>query len=372
MADGIREVLRPYRGIGCRSDGDRFYMFIERADDYAAMRDAVQRHILALGCQNNIRLRMGVCRDVAPGRDIDWYCDAAKSACSAIRNNYARAVMFYDDAMHERELFNERLIADVDEAIRSRQFEVYFQPKYNIQGDVPRLYSAEALVRWRHPELGFISPGAFIPLFEDNGLIVKLDHYVWGEVAARIARWRQRWGVDFPVSVNLSRMDFFDASLKQRLQDIAAANGVPVRDIVLEVTESAYSQNMDLMLKTIGELREAGFQIEMDDFGSGYSSLNMLCVMPVDALKVDMKFVKNIVASGSGYRMAELVIGMARCLSVPAVVEGVEDEDQFRLVKQVGCDIVQGYYFSKPLPVADFEALLEKDLEDRRGGNALC
>ena len=372
IADGIREVMRPLRGIGCRCDGDQFYLFIERTDDYDGMRDAVQRHILALGSQNNIRLRMGVYRGVEAGRDISWYCDAAKSACSAIRNNYTQAVMVYDDALHERELFNERLIAEVDEAIRSRQFEVYFQPKYNIQGDAPRLYSAEALVRWRHPELGFISPGTFIPLFEENGLVMRLDHYVWNEVAARIRRWRERWGVDFPVSVNLSRMDFFDASLKQRLQDIAAANGVPVRDIVLEVTESAYSQNMDLMLKTIGELREAGFQIEMDDFGSGYSSLNMLCVMPVDALKVDMKFVRNIVASGSGYRMAELVIEIARCLSVPAVVEGVEDEDQYRLVKQVGCDVVQGYYFSKPLPAGEFEALLQRDLEERRGGNASC
>ena len=372
IADGIREVMRPLRGIGCRCDGDQFYLFIERTDDYDGMRDAVQRHILALGSQNNIRLRMGVYRGVEAGRDISWYCDAAKSACSAIRNNYTQAVMVYDDALHERELFNERLIAEVDEAIRSRQFEVYFQPKYNIQGDAPRLYSAEALVRWRHPELGFISPGTFIPLFEENGLVMRLDHYVWNEVAARIRRWRERWGVDFPVSVNLSRMDFFDASLKQRLQDIAAANGVPVRDIVLEVTESAYSQNMDLMLKTIGELREAGFQIEMDDFGSGYSSLNMLCVMPVDALKVDMKFVRNIVASGSGYRMAELVIEIARCLSVPAVVEGVEDEDQYRLVKQMGCDVVQGYYFSKPLPAGEFEALLQRDLEERRGGNASC
>ena len=183
-------------------------------------------------------------------------------------------------------------------------------------------------------------------------------------VAAQLRDWQERLGMRLPVSVNLSRMDFFDQHLKERLLAIVAENGITVGDIVLEVTESAYSQNMDQMLPTVNELREAGFQIEMDDFGAGYSSLNMLCIMPIDAIKIDMKFVGNIMRSGAGYRMVELVIEMARSLNIPAIVEGVEDEDQYRLVKQAGCDVVQGYYFSRPVDAGRFEALLAADREE--------
>ena len=225
-------------------------------------------------------------------------------------------------------------------------------------GDVPKLYSAEALVRWIHPELGFISPGEFIPLFEENGLILKLDDYVWQEAAAQIRRWREKFGVELPVSVNLSRTDFYDAHLRERLLGIVAGAGISVRDFVLEVTESAYSQDVERMVALIGDLRGEGFQIEMDDFGSGYSSLNMLCMMPLDAIKIDMKFVRNIMDSKSGYRMVELVVEMARSLRVPAIVEGVEDEAQYRLMKQAGCDVVQGYYFSRPVDADAFEELI--------------
>ncbi|MBR1821629.1 MAG: EAL domain-containing protein [Clostridia bacterium] len=360
VAEGIREVAHDGFGIGCRGDVDLFYLLLDQRDDYEAIYNHLMERVHALGRQTNVRLRMGVYRGVEAARPLEWYCVAAKAACDTIRGNYARTVVVYDDTLHERELYNERLIADMENAIAEKQFIVYYQPKYDIRGDAPKLYSAEALVRWIHPELGFISPGAFIPLFEENGLISKLDDYVWRQAAAQIRDWRDRLGVDLPVSVNLSRMDFFDVHLKDRLLAIVAENGISVNNFVLEVTESAYSQNMDQMLKTVGELREAGFHIEMDDFGSGYSSLNMLCVMPIDALKIDMKFVRNVANSATGYRMVELVIDMARALGVPAIVEGVEDEAQYRLMKQVGCDIIQGYYFSKPVDAANFEPLLTK------------
>ena len=364
VAEGIREALGDAGGIGCRANADLFYVLADHLDDYSAFYAALAARVQALGRQANVRLRMGVAQGVGQAKSLEWYADAARSACNSIRGNYARTVVVYDDDLHRRELFNERLIADFDEAIRNRQFKVFFQPKYSIKGARPRLYSAEALVRWVHPELGFVSPGAFIPLFEENGLVMKLDDYVWRAVAAQLRDWQERLGMRLPVSVNLSRMDFFDQHLKERLLAIVAENGITVGDIVLEVTESAYSQNMDQMLRTVNELREAGFQIEMDDFGAGYSSLNMLCIMPIDAIKIDMKFVGNIMRSGAGYRMVELVIEMARSLNIPAIVEGVEDEDQYRLVKQAGCDVVQGYYFSRPVDAGRFEALLAADREE--------
>lgn len=358
IADGIHDVARESFAIGSRADVDLFYLLVDHREDAESVYSRLMRRVQALGCQANVRLRMGVCRDVDASRPLEWYCVAAKAACDTIRGNYARTVALYDDTLHERELYNERLIADMDAAIAERQFAVYYQPKYDIRGDAPVLYSAEALVRWIHPELGFISPGAFIPLFEENGLIARLDDYVWRQAAAQVRDWRDRLGVELPVSVNLSRMDFYDDHLKDCLLSIVEENGIPTRDLVLEVTESAYSQNMDQMLKTVGALREAGFRIEMDDFGSGYSSLNMLCVMPIDALKIDMKFVRNVASSATGYRMVELVIEMARALGVPTIVEGVEEEAQYRLLKQVGCDIIQGYYFSCPVDAKHFEAFL--------------
>jgi len=358
LAEGVREAARRGLGIGCRADADRFFLFIRHTDDYDSVYEGMIRCLQHVGRLSNIRVRMGVYRDVGVERGLEWHCDAAKSACDSIRNNYAQGVIVYDDALHERELYNERLISDMDGAIAGKQFVVYYQPKYDIRGETPRLYSAEALVRWVHPELGFISPGAFIPLFEENGLISRLDDYVWRSAAAQIRDWKERFGVWLPVSVNVSRMDFFNQDLVKRLKAIVAGNDIPVHCLVLEVTESAYSENMEHILDTVAELREAGFRIEMDDFGSGYSSLNMLCAMPIDALKIDMKFVRNIVNVHAGYRMVELVIQMARALEVPAIVEGVEDEEQYRLMKRVGCDVIQGYYFSRPVDVQHFDALL--------------
>ena len=358
LGEGIDQAARRGVGIGCRSDADMFYLFVSHSDGYeklyAALMDCVQR----VGRLNNIRLRMGVYPNVNEEKSLEWYCDAAKAACDSIRNNYAQSVIVYDDALHEQELYNERLIADMDTAIAGEQFVVYYQPKYDIRGEAPVLYSAEALVRWIHPEMGFISPGAFIPLFEHNGLISRLDDYVWRKAAAQVRDWKERFGRWLPVSVNLSRMDFFDQRLVERLREIVAENGIPIESLVLEVTESAYSQNMNQMLRTVNELRQAGFRIEMDDFGSGYSSLNMLCVMPIDALKIDMKFVSNIARVGASYRMLELVIEMARALNVPAIVEGVEDEEQYELMKRAGCDVIQGYYFSRPVDAEHFDAFL--------------
>ena len=365
LADGIREILQEQMGIGCRADADLFYILLEHGTDLNDILERIRSCVRDGEHQSILRIRMGAYCQIGAEHPVSWYAEAAGSACDSIRGNYQTDVMVYDEALHQRELMNERLIADVDTAIEERQFIVYFQPKYAVQGDRPVLVSAEALVRWIHPELGFVSPGAFIPLFEENGLISKVDNYVWREAARQLCVWKKQYGLNLQVSVNVSRKDLFNGSLCDQLKDIVSENGLKVDDLVLEVTESAYSQDTAQMLQAVKSLRDAGFKIEMDDFGSGYSSLNMLCLMPIDALKIDMKFVRNIVSSKTGYRIVELVVEMARALNVPTIVEGVEDQEQYELVRRVGCDVVQGYYFSKPVDTAGFEKLIEKEMEQR-------
>ncbi len=365
VAKGIKSLGSGSDCIACRSRADTFYVMCVHSDDYEGTYQKLTKELSKFESRYDmrIRLRMGIYKNVDLAQhNMEWYVDAAKSASDTIRSIFLQNYIEYDDRMYKRELYQERLVSDMEQAMREKQFKVYFQPKYNIKGDEPRLSSAEALIRWVHPEFGFISPGEFIPLFEKNGLILKLDDYVMRETSAKVSAWKRRFGHVPPVSVNLSRMDFTDPRLTERLLDTVKESGLEVKDIMLEVLESAFSQDDNRMIKIINDFRRAGFFIEMDDFGSGYSSLNMLCVMPIDALKIDMKFVENIINAENGFHMVELVVEMAKSLSVPAIVEGVESDEQYNLVKNAGCDVVQGYYFSKPIDEKSYEALLEKEL----------
>ena len=215
-----------------------------------------------------------------------------------------------------------------------------------------------------------LSPGVFIPLFESNGLISVIDNYVWQAAAKQIAAWRDKFGIVVPVSVNLSRADVFDPRLEERLKALIEENGLNYRDLKLEVTESAYTDDSSRLVELITRLREIGFEIEMDDFGSGYSSLNMISAMPLDVLKMDMRFMQNIETNAKDFRLVELVLDIAKYLKVPVVAEGVETESQIRLLRNANCELVQGYYFSKPLPPEEFEKLIIRELEEVRGKKA--
>ena len=258
------------------------------------------------------------------------------------------------------------LLNDLHPAVSEHQLQVYYQPKYDIQCDPPRLFSAEALIRWKHPELSMISPGEFVPLFEGNGLIGIVDSYVWKEAARQIAHWKEKYGFTLPISVNLSRSDVFDPMLVDRLVKLVKDNGLDYKNLKLEVTESAYTDNAKQVLDVIRRLRDLGFEIEMDDFGSGYSSLNMLSSMPIDVLKMDMNFVRNIVHSEKDFRLVGVVLDIARYLKVPVVAEGVETEQQLNMLREAGCDLIQGYYFSRPVPPEDFEPLIVKEKQIER------
>ena len=365
IGDEIRAFLSETEGIAGRFDADRFSVYCIHQNDYNELFDRLQNRVNGLSQNVRIRLRMGV-KEWVEGVEPVLMFDHARAACGMARGDYHKPLRFYDKEMQERELLHQRLLNDLQTAVDEEQFTVFYQPKYNIQCDPPRLSSAEALVRWRHPELGMISPGEFISLFEVKGLISIVDAFVWKKAAAQIAQWKEKYNFELPVSVNVSRADTADPTLVDRLVKLINSNSLVYRDLKLEVTESAYTDNAKQFLSVVETLRSTGFEIEMDDFGSGYSSLNMLSAMPVDVLKMDMKFVRNIEHNETDIKLVTLILDIAKYLKVPVVAEGVETEGQMKILKDAGCDIVQGYYFSRPLPAEEFEKLIEKELEIKR------
>ena len=360
IGERIREEVAETDGIVCRRGADTFMAYCRHGKDY---RDILEKAAVGLAedesINSRVRLRMGVYANVDKTLEIERRFDRAKMAADTVRNSFTRTIGVYDNTMHERELYAEQLIDDFQSAIAEKQFQVYFQPKFDVRLKTPALSSAEALVRWKHPRLGMISPGVFIPLFEDNGLIQELDGYVWRETVAQIREWKERLGFCVPISVNVSRIDMYDPDLLDRFSALMKENALDPKELLLEITESAYTQDSEQIIETVNRLRDMGFKIEMDDFGTGYSSLNMISTLPIDALKLDMQFVRSAFKEQRDTRMLEVIIDIADHLSVPVIAEGVETQEQLVALQDLGCDIVQGYFFSKPVPAAEFEPFLE-------------
>lgn len=347
-------------GIACRTNADNFIIYCEHRDDHSKILDLLIDGLSDASMFHKIRLRMGVYCDADKSLLVENWLDRAKTACDKIRGDYSKNIEYYSNEFYEKSKYQEKLINDIDDAIKNKDLIVFYQPKYNIKGDEPTLRSAEALIRWKHPELGMINPGDFIPLFESNGLIQKLDQYVWEEAAKQVGIWKKEYGVSIPVSVNVSRMDIYFPELKENFVRLLNENGLDSHELMLEITESAYSENAEELISIVEKLRAEGFLIEMDDFGSGYSSLNMITSIPIDALKLDMKFVRNMEKDDKSMKLVELVLDIADFLQVPVIAEGVETENQLKLLKERGCDIIQGYYFSKPVSADEFVKFFEK------------
>lgn len=355
IARRLKECVDADGGLVCRGDGDTFLIYCPHREDYENI-----LHTATLGMGSRIRLRMGVYPCADKTMNMERRFDRAKQAADTLRNNFNKNVAIYDDELQKAELFFEQLLEDFPRAIREKEFVVYYQPKFAIQSTIPVLNSAEALVRWKHPTLGMISPGDFIPLFENNGLITKLDSFVWEEVAAQMKDWKDRLGVCVPVSVNVSRVDIFDNDLVGHMRGLIQKYDIRPDEFLLEITESAYTQDSAQIIRTVKALRDEGFRVEIDDFGSGYSSLNMISTLPMDALKIDMEFMRNAFKERKNTKMLDAVIDIAYSLEVPTIAEGVETAEQMFALKEMGCDVVQGFYFSRPLPAEDFERYLKE------------
>ncbi|MBQ8971646.1 MAG: EAL domain-containing protein [Clostridia bacterium] len=364
IGEKAKDMVRDAGGIVCRREADIFQIYCPHRDDYKAILDNVSTGLTEeQGGLNRIRVRMGVYSNVDRSLDIERRFDRAKMASDTVRHNLTRSIAVYDDTLHKAELYSEKLVDDFQTAIDAKQFKVFFQPKFDITTDSPRLTGAEALVRWDHPELGRISPGVFIPLFEQNGLIQALDHYVWRETARQIRLWKEQIGYTVPVSVNVSRIDMYNPDLVDTLQAILAENQLEAAELHLEVTETAYAEDAEQIIEMVKRLRSIGFRIEMDDFGTGYSSLNMLSTLPIDVLKLDMKFIQTAFAREKDTHMLSVIVEIARHISAPVVAEGVETREQLNALKEVGCDMAQGYFFSSPIPANEFDDFLKKGKE---------
>lgn len=282
--------------------------------------------------------------------------DAYSCATIALRKIKQTAdlrISWFDDNMREAMLWEQVVEKEMNSALANHEFEMYLQPKFYSKSE--RVGGAEALVRWNRPGSGIVPPGKFIPIFENNGFIMKLDDYMLEELAKTMARWIEEGKNLFPISVNVSRAHFAVPSLAENICDIVDKYGVPHKYIELEITESAFFDDKDMLLRTILKLKEAGFPISMDDFGAGYSSLNTLKELPLDVVKLDAEFFRGDDNFDRAHMIVSETIALGKKLNMHIVAEGIETREQVDFLAGERCDLIQGFYFAKPMPVAAFE-----------------
>lgn len=281
-------------------------------------------------------------------------CDRAQMAIDSIKGDYEKRVAHYDDRLRKGAVKEQELIADFAHAFEKNELKIYLQPQISANGQVN---GAEALVRWIHTTKGLMLPGEFIPIFEKNGLISRLDKYVWELACKQLRKWKDEGNEDTYISVNISPEDFYFMNIYKEFTGLVEKYDINPRNLKLEITESAIMMNLPRQLELIKMLREASFIVEMDDFGSGYSSLNMLKEIQVDVLKLDMAFLKRSENEERSKIILQTIIEMSKLLEMPVIMEGVETQEQVDFLTGIGCDMFQGFFFAKPMEVEKFEEL---------------
>ena len=350
-------------GICGRFGADRFLILMQRQTERKKRSKLIQMYRRHYTVRKKLMLKWGIYDIVDRSVPVEQMCDRAFLAADRIRGQYNQHATMYDEALRNRLLRDQAITESMENALREEQFTVYLQPKFSLRND--SLAGAEALVRWVHPQLGFLSPGEFIPLFEKNGFITRLDRYIWEKVCAQLQVWREKGFPVIPVSVNVSRADIYQEDLPETLSALVNKYGVEPPLLHLELTESAYTENPNQIIATVERLRKLGFIVEMDDFGSGYSSLNMLNQMKLDVLKLDMKFIQSETTKPVEHGILQFIITLARWLNMSVVAEGVETRAQLERLQELGCDYVQGYFFAKPMPMEAFEKLIQDNLTEK-------
>lgn len=345
-------------------EADHFVCFFSAAGfDPESIYDGFASYVSGLRDRPfDISPRIGLYRVDDPKLDVAIMCDRAYLALQSIKKSYGKRSAWYENSMRDAILFEHDIVNQMKPALEKGQFHIFFQPQFNYATGA--LIGAEALVRWIHPEKGFISPGVFIPIFESNGFIYELDSYVWEQTCAYIKRWKDM-NIYLPpisVSVNISRRDLYKPDIVERICALCVKYGLDTNELNLEITESAYIDNPQQLINVVNQLREHGFRVEMDDFGSGYSSLNTLKNVPVDSLKLDMNFLSRDAEGGKGGKILSSVVRMAHEINLPVIAEGVETKQHADYLKSIGCYYMQGYYFSRPVPADRFEELLQKSV----------
>lgn len=353
IASVLHDQVSSEDGYG-RLMGDVFCICTKHSseDEILDLIHRITYHVEAFPINFNLTPYFGVCladSETSLSTLLDWSGMALSTVKGSNLTNYA----FYNNAMREQLLIESRIENEMAGALENGQFSIYLQPKCNI--GTSEVVGAEALVRWFHPEKGIIHPDLFIPLFEKNGFIVKLDEYVWEEACKVIRSWKDRGYPLIPISVNISRVHIFVPELCDKITNLVHKYDIPLEMLELEFTESAFVSNLDTLYQIMEQLRKQGFTLSMDDFGSGYSSLNMLKNSPVDVIKIDREFLNESTSSENGRVIIRNTISMLRQLKMQIVAEGVETGEQADFLFASGCSVAQGYYYSKPVDISSFE-----------------
>lgn len=358
VLDFIVNTLKDY----CNED--QFFLNL-RADIFLIVTEFSDRDSLvgfvkgldALICRyKNIKLQLSYGIYIADDRSMEFrqMQDRAAMARRTAKSGISSNTVFYKEQFKDS-LYNIKFIEEnLQTAIDQQQFEMYLQPKYSISKN--EIIGAEALVRWVHPKRGMIYPDQFIPIIEENGSIVRVDHYIWRRACIFIRRCIDEGLPTCPISVNVSRVHLHGDECPEILEGLIRDTDIPRELLELEITETA--DNLQINRRT-AILKEKGFKLLMDDFGSGYSSLNVLLESPFDVIKLDKRFIENLITSDKGRRILEHVLSMASDLDITVLAEGVETKEQVELLRKIGCDQVQGYYYAKPMPEEKFYEMLK-------------
>ena len=375
-ADKSKAVLSEAEAIG-RVEGDRFAVLRRINSDEQMLlderdvREPLRNYLVERRQGNRLQVSSGV-YVLSPSDyqqiHVDHMLDCARLAEKRVAETTRDGYEFYNPDQWERGKRLASITGHLTEAIRDGELQVWYQPQVNF--DTGEITGAEALCRWNHAKLGWLSPAEFIPALEETGLVYELDRFVWEQACRDLRRWREA-GVRRSVSVNLARCDIREErNIPGQFYDLIRTYGLDADQLHIEITESAYVENPDLLIRTTVKLREFGFQVEMDDFGSGYSSLHMLKEVPVDRIKLDLHFLTGSGEAERGRVIISYMIQMVRSLGMELIAEGVENLAQARMLQDRGCPDMQGFYFYKPMTVRDFERLFLPASSGRQAGEA--
>jgi len=357
IADWIRANVTGHAIYG-RLSGDTFGICLPK-DEFHPIQ--MQQRLSALRISDDkvshhVQIHLGVYEISEPELEVSVMFDRAHLALLTIKNEYQRHIAWYDNAMRDRVLWNQHISNQLPDAIKNGEIVPYLQPIVDRSG-IP--VGAEVLVRWNHPTDGFLSPASFIPVFEDNGMIALVDRYMWRCACRILAKWKKT-NPDLFLSVNISPKDFYFMDVAEEIIVLCREFQISPRSLRIEITETVMMSEMTKRMEILRRLRNEGFIVEIDDFGSGYSSLNMLKDMPADVLKIDMFFLSRTRNSEKAELILSNVMHMSKDLGIATLSEGVETKEQYVRLKEMGCQLFQGYYFSRPIPQADFELYLKR------------
>lgn len=371
VADKVHDIVMP-DGVFARIFADRFVFMVSYLDidslvyvvktylsemEFEIRSDSDEKETIKINCNCGIYLVENY------KEDINVMVDKASMALKISQQSITQSVTVLDPKVSSEMLNNQRLTNKMYSALKNKEFVAYIQPKVSFKSG--RIVGGEALVRWMSSDEGMIPPDSFIPLFERNGFVANIDFYMLEKICEMIKK-RSEWGKrNVPISVNQSRVHVYDSMYINKLINTIDKYGIDKDKLVFELTESAFTENADDMTKLIFRMSQLGYKISMDDFGCGYSSLNMLNLLPISELKLDKQFLDN--SSERSRFIIKTIVNLAHGLGMTVVCEGVETEDQVCFLRQIGCDIAQGYYYARPVPMNEFEKMLDKEYAQIQG-----